>query len=79
MFENHFLEKQKNGSKNIMCPIIMVKLNKMNTIRFWVDHKPIEEDYLLMDGAADGKVIENLYRTKDVNIRIVISQVPQLE
>jgi hypothetical protein len=26
-----------------------------------------------MDGAADGKVIENLYHTKDVNIRIVIS------
>ncbi len=62
-----------------MCPIIMVKLNKMNTIRFWVDHQRIEEDYLLMDGAADGKVIENLYHTKDVNIRIVISQVPQLE
>jgi hypothetical protein len=31
-----------------------------------------------MDGAADGKVIENLYHTKDVNIGIVISQVPQL-
>jgi hypothetical protein len=32
-----------------------------------------------MDGAADGKVLENLYHTKDVNIRIVISQSPQLD
>jgi hypothetical protein len=32
-----------------------------------------------MDGAADGKVIENVYHTKDVNIGIVISQAPQLD
>jgi hypothetical protein len=32
-----------------------------------------------MDGAADGKEIENLYHSKDVNIRIVISQAPQLD
>lgn len=32
-----------------------------------------------MDGAADGKVIENLYHTKDVNIGIVISEATQLD